>query len=285
MTPATSRVSPHQGTRPEATPPAPVAQWIEQAPSKRLAAGSSPAGGASLRPPAWEGFSQLRAAVSGYDEAPDALLMIKGRVRGCPAVTGFSRVAVSKFSAGDQPAPGSSGRSPAASSHRCVDQQFAPLVVSVGFRQGHVLHPHGYGFLGPGAAVVQRGEEGVEPLTAARPAPDPVEDGRRLLGIQQGPLVHGVGGLRDRSRLLALGRRIGPKDAPPDRLLRGHVEEPAVALPGPGRRLLAVETGVDGVQDLVDLLRVLPGLPVGVRRGIRAPGRLTHPPSWLTVGG
>lgn len=30
---------------------APVAQWIEQAPSKRLAAGSSPAGGATTRPP------------------------------------------------------------------------------------------------------------------------------------------------------------------------------------------------------------------------------------------
>lgn len=34
-----------QGPRP---PPAPVAQWIEQAPSKRLAAGSSPAGGTQL---------------------------------------------------------------------------------------------------------------------------------------------------------------------------------------------------------------------------------------------
>lgn len=31
--------------------PAPVAQWIEQAPSKRLAAGSSPAGGTNLRSP------------------------------------------------------------------------------------------------------------------------------------------------------------------------------------------------------------------------------------------
>ncbi len=142
---------------------------------------------------------------------------------------------------------------------RRVDQQLAPLVVGVGFRQGHVFHPHGYGFLGPGAAVVQRGEEGVEPLAAPRPAPDPVEDGRRLLGIQQGPLVHGVRGFRDRRRLLALGKRVGPKDAPPDRVLHGDVEDPAVALPGPGRRLLAIEAGVDGVQDLVDLLRVLPG--------------------------
>lgn len=47
LSPATSRVSPHQGPEHEATPPAPVAQWIEQAPSKRLAAGSSPAGGAT----------------------------------------------------------------------------------------------------------------------------------------------------------------------------------------------------------------------------------------------
>lgn len=46
LSPATSRISPHPGTTTEATTPAPVAQWIEQAPSKRLAAGSSPAGGA-----------------------------------------------------------------------------------------------------------------------------------------------------------------------------------------------------------------------------------------------
>src|SRR5687767_7138961 len=44
LVPATSRISPHPGTTTEATTPAPVAQWIEQAPSKRLAAGSSPAG-------------------------------------------------------------------------------------------------------------------------------------------------------------------------------------------------------------------------------------------------
>ncbi len=50
----------------------------EQAPSKRLAAGSSPAGGARLHPPSREGFSLVRAAFSGHDEAPDALLVIKG---------------------------------------------------------------------------------------------------------------------------------------------------------------------------------------------------------------
>lgn len=127
LTPATSRVSPLQGTAHEATPPAPVAQWIEQAPSKRLAAGSSPAGGASLRPPPGEGFSLVRAVVDGYDEAPDALFAIKGRLRGCPAVTGFSGVAVSNTCrssrpAEDQPAPdasaSASGRSPATSSRR-----------------------------------------------------------------------------------------------------------------------------------------------------------------------
>lgn len=51
LSPATSRISPHPGTTNEATTSAPVAQWIEQAPSKRLAAGSSPAGGARRRPP------------------------------------------------------------------------------------------------------------------------------------------------------------------------------------------------------------------------------------------
>lgn len=81
------------GHRP--TQPAPVAQWIEQAPSKRLAAGSSPAGGASLRPPLWEGFLLVRTCFTRYDEAPNASLMIKGRVWGRPAVTGFSRPAVS----------------------------------------------------------------------------------------------------------------------------------------------------------------------------------------------
>ncbi len=44
LSPAASRTGPHPGSTYEATTPAPVAQWIEQAPSKRLAAGSSPAG-------------------------------------------------------------------------------------------------------------------------------------------------------------------------------------------------------------------------------------------------
>jgi hypothetical protein len=36
----------------------------------------------------------VRACFTRYDEAPDTSLMNKGKVRGCPAVTGFSRVAV-----------------------------------------------------------------------------------------------------------------------------------------------------------------------------------------------
>lgn len=68
--------------------PAPVAQWIEQAPSKRLAAGSSPAGGASLRPPIGRAFLLLRARFARHGEAPDTPPMIKGAVRGCPATTG-----------------------------------------------------------------------------------------------------------------------------------------------------------------------------------------------------
>lgn len=81
------------GHRP--TQPAPVAQWIEQAPSKRLAAGSSPAGGASLRPPVREGFLLVRSCFTRYGETPNTFPMIKGGVRGRTAVTGFSRVALS----------------------------------------------------------------------------------------------------------------------------------------------------------------------------------------------
>lgn len=48
LSPALSGISPHSGTRAEAAPhQAPVAQRIEQAPSKRLAVGSSPTGGAT----------------------------------------------------------------------------------------------------------------------------------------------------------------------------------------------------------------------------------------------
>lgn len=81
------------GHRP--THPAPVAQWIEQAPSKRLAAGSSPAGGASLRPPLWEGFLLVKACFDSRHGEPDRLQAITERVRRCPSVTGFLRVAVS----------------------------------------------------------------------------------------------------------------------------------------------------------------------------------------------
>ncbi|KUJ37156.1 hypothetical protein ADL25_29710 [Streptomyces sp. NRRL F-5122] len=35
---------------------------------------------------------------------------------------------------------------------RRVDQHLAPLVVGVGLGQGHVIHPHGHGFLGSWAA-------------------------------------------------------------------------------------------------------------------------------------
>lgn len=51
----------------------------------------------------------------------------------------------------------------------------------------------------------------------------------------------------------------GPQDAPPDRMLHDDVEEPAVALPGPGRRLLTVKARVDGSQDPIDPLCLLPG--------------------------
>lgn len=46
LSPATSGTGATRAPRQRPPHPAPVAQWIEQAPSKRLAAGSSPAGGA-----------------------------------------------------------------------------------------------------------------------------------------------------------------------------------------------------------------------------------------------
>lgn len=96
--------------------PAPVAQWIEQAPSKRLAAGSSPAGGALSSLSFGRAFLLLRAGVSRYDEAAGAPLTIKGGLRGCPAVTGFLRATVSNTCrsslAEDQPVSGGSGGLP-----------------------------------------------------------------------------------------------------------------------------------------------------------------------------
>src|SRR5689334_1333495 len=44
--------------------------------------------------PLGRAFLLVRVGVSRHGEAPGALWMIKGRVRGRPAVTGFSRVAV-----------------------------------------------------------------------------------------------------------------------------------------------------------------------------------------------
>lgn len=78
-----------------------------------------------------------------------------------------------------------------------VDQQLTPLVPGVEAGKRHILHAHGYGFLGSQSAVVQRGEERVRPLSSTGPAPDPVEERRRLVRVQQGPLVHGVAGLGD----------------------------------------------------------------------------------------
>lgn len=88
LSPATSRISPHPGSTYEATTPAPVAQWIEQAPSKRLAAGSSPAGGASLRPPSGRAFLLLRA-VSLHTPKPRPLPDDQGEG---PGLSGRNRV-------------------------------------------------------------------------------------------------------------------------------------------------------------------------------------------------
>jgi hypothetical protein len=87
-------------TRPERRPripplgrrPAPVAQWIEQAPSKRLAAGSSPAGGTRSRtvapPPKGWRFRCSEHCARGRP-GPEPLAR---RGRSAPAVSGSNRV-------------------------------------------------------------------------------------------------------------------------------------------------------------------------------------------------
>lgn len=100
--------------------PAPVAQWIEQAPSKRLAAGSSPAGGASLRPPIGRAFLLFRARFTQHGEAATPL---PRRSRGGSGAVGLSpgfrggpcRIRVEILGRRPQPASAGSGRSPAAS--------------------------------------------------------------------------------------------------------------------------------------------------------------------------
>lgn len=62
---------PTRGSWPHGHHPAPVAQWIEQVPSKHLAAGSSPAGGARRRPSFGRVFL-LVGAISGRGGAPGA---------------------------------------------------------------------------------------------------------------------------------------------------------------------------------------------------------------------
>lgn len=75
--------------------PAPVAQWIEQAPSKRLAAGSSPAGGAHSPPSSGRAFLLVRRHPGARQKAPEPLPSPRVGFRGCTAVSGFLRVAVS----------------------------------------------------------------------------------------------------------------------------------------------------------------------------------------------
>lgn len=108
------------GTGGDVPPDLPSELPRARASSRRLAAGPSPAGEASPRPPIGRAFLQVRARSARHGEAPDTPPTCMGRFRGCPAVTGISRVAVShtcrSFRRGTcQPAPGGWGRSPAAS--------------------------------------------------------------------------------------------------------------------------------------------------------------------------
>lgn len=112
---------------------APVAQWIEQAPSKRLAAGSSPAGGATDRPPPG-GLFAGRRPVCGHGKAPAPSLGDRRTARRCPAVTGARQVAVS-HTCRSSPGPGTCpGRPPtrqlgpgsATSDPRTAPRRFEP---------------------------------------------------------------------------------------------------------------------------------------------------------------
>jgi hypothetical protein len=48
----------------------------------------------------------VKASAGRHDEAPDALLMVKGGLRDCPAVTGTSRVTVSDACRSHRPKDG-----------------------------------------------------------------------------------------------------------------------------------------------------------------------------------
>lgn len=99
--------------------PAPVAQWIEQVPSKHLAAGSSPAGGALLHP----ALPQVRDAI----RPPVGLPTAPGHRR--PRIDPAQPHSLSSphVSAGQQGGTGASAlaRSAAGSSHRGQLQQAA----------------------------------------------------------------------------------------------------------------------------------------------------------------
>ena len=118
LSPATSRTSPHPGPpRPRPPHPAPVAQWIEQAPSKRLAAGSSPAGGASLSSPLGGPFcwsERVLRARHSPGRSPDDQGAGSGAVRLSPGFRGWPcRIRVEVLGKKAQPASGSAGKAKA----------------------------------------------------------------------------------------------------------------------------------------------------------------------------
>lgn len=97
--------------------PAPVAQWIEQAPSKRLAAGSSPAGGASLSSPSGGPFcwsEQVSLTRHSPGHSPDDQGAGSGAVRLSPGFRGWPcRIRVEILGEKPQLASGSSGKAKA----------------------------------------------------------------------------------------------------------------------------------------------------------------------------
>ncbi|MEU2545512.1 hypothetical protein ABZ618_08740 [Streptomyces roseolus] len=136
-----------------------------------------------------------------------------------------------------------------------VDAELAPA----GRREDGVLAPQGDRLLRAKTGVVEGREEHGEPVAGAGAGGDPGEQGGHLVGVEEGALVDGAGGLRGGVLLLSLGHGVGPEDVLADGVAQSHVEDAAVPLGGAGGGRRAVEDGVERVEDSVDVLGVLPG--------------------------
>lgn len=89
------------------------------------------------------------------------------------------------------------------------------------------------------AREVQRGEERMQSLPAARPNADPVEQPRRLPLVQQTASVDRTGRLR--CEVPRLRNRIGQQNASDDRVPHRQMQDPSMSLHGRGRHPSAVQ--------------------------------------------